>query len=170
MLSSYISSIKKTVSDKNFGLVVCISAGVGLFTYLIATAIWFVIAGVNWFTFPIIGLFCIVPFVLGTLIAAPFIKTKKSSGSIHKNKEIVGILFALHCHHHFVHFHYAPILFNVGRFNGSLGIIIYNRVVHYHGITCLYPLLFCEEVAKITRNTNAKAEIVIDPIGLYYYG
>ena len=62
------------------------------------------------------------------------------SGSIHKNKEIVGILFALHCHHHFVHFHYAPILFNVGRFNGSLGIIIYNRVVHYHGITCLYPL------------------------------
>ena len=79
MLSSYISSIKKTVSDKNFGLVVWISAGVGLFTYLIATAIWFVIAGVNWFTFPIIGLFCIVPFVLGTLIAAPFIKTKKSS-------------------------------------------------------------------------------------------
>ena len=79
MLSSYISSIKKTVSDKNFGFVVWISAGVGLFTYLIATAIWFVIAGVNWFTFPIIGLFCIVPFVLGTLIAAPFIKTKKSS-------------------------------------------------------------------------------------------
>ena len=79
MQSSYISSIKKTVSDKNFGLVVCISAGVGLFTYLIATAIWFVIAGVNWFTFPIIGLFCIVPFVLGTLIATPFIKTKKSS-------------------------------------------------------------------------------------------
>ena len=79
MLSSYISSIKKTVSDKNFGLVVWFSAGVGLFTYLIATAIWFVIAGVNWFTFPIIGLFCIVPFVLGTLIAAPFIKTKKSS-------------------------------------------------------------------------------------------
>jgi hypothetical protein len=41
-------------------------------------------------------------------------------------------------------------------------------VVHYHGITCLYPLLFCKEVAKITRNTNAKL-IVIDPIRLYYY-
>ena len=57
-----------------------------------------------------------------------------NSGSIHKNKEIVSILFALHCHHHFVHFHYDPILFNVGRINGSLGINVYNRMLHYHGI------------------------------------
>ena len=79
MQSSYISSIKKTVSDKNFGFVVWISAGVGLFTYLIATAIWFGIAHNNWLEVPQIGLACIVHFVLGTMIATPFIKTKKSS-------------------------------------------------------------------------------------------
>jgi len=78
MQSSFISSIKECVSHKNYWLLVWISAGVGLFTYLIATAIWYKISGVNWLTFPIIGLFCIVPFVLGTLIAAPFIKTKRS--------------------------------------------------------------------------------------------
>ena len=79
MLSSYISSIKKTVADKNYWLLILASICAGILTYLIATAIWFGIAHNNWLKFPIIGLFCIVPFVLGTTIAAPFIKTKKSS-------------------------------------------------------------------------------------------
>ncbi|MBO4753735.1 MAG: hypothetical protein J5543_04015 [Bacteroidales bacterium] len=79
MQSRFITSIKKSVSDKNYWLLVLISAGAGILTYLIATAVWFIISGVNWLEFPVISLFCIVPFVLGTMIAAPFINTKKAS-------------------------------------------------------------------------------------------
>ena len=79
MQSHFITSIKKSVSDKNYWLLVLISAGAGILTYLIATAVWFVISQVNWFAFPVIGLFCIVPFVLGTMIATPFINSKKPS-------------------------------------------------------------------------------------------
>ena len=79
MQSRLIASIKKTVSDKNYWLLILASIFAGILTYLIDTAIWFGIAGVNWLIFPQIGLACIVPFVLGTMIAAPFIKTKKSS-------------------------------------------------------------------------------------------
>ena len=79
MQSRLIASIKKSISDKNYWLLILASMCAGILTYLIATAIWFVIAGVNWLIFPQIGLACIVPFVLGTMIAAPFIKTKKSS-------------------------------------------------------------------------------------------
>lgn len=79
MQSSYISSIKNTVSDKNYWLLILASIFAGILTYLIATAIWFGIAHNNWLEFPQIGLACIVHFVLGTMIATPFIKTKKSS-------------------------------------------------------------------------------------------
>ena len=79
MQSRLIASIKKSITDKNYWLFVLISAGVGIFDLLIVTAILDEFIGVNLHIFPVIVLFTIVPFVLGTMGVAPFIDSKKSS-------------------------------------------------------------------------------------------
>jgi len=65
--------------SKSYWIFLLMSVFAGLFTYLIATTLWWHISGVNWFQFPDIGLLCVLPFVLVSIAVIPWIDFKKSS-------------------------------------------------------------------------------------------
>ena len=64
--------------SKSYWIFLLMSVFAGLFTYLIATTLWWHISGVNWFQFPNIGLWCVLPFVLVSMIVAPWKNFNKS--------------------------------------------------------------------------------------------
>lgn len=65
--------------SKSYWIFLLMSVFAGLFTYLIASTLWWYISGANWFRFPDIGLACVFPFVLVSIAVVPWIDFKKSS-------------------------------------------------------------------------------------------
>lgn len=70
------------IFSKSYWIFLLMSACAGILIYLVATALWYCIAHVNWFQFPDIFLACVAPCILGSMIVALFIKIEKSSAFI----------------------------------------------------------------------------------------